>query len=77
MREEKLKQREVFLLQTLAEIRKDKGFTQREICAIMDMKQPSLAKIERGLISPQLNTLLKILEPLGYTIAFQKIEKEQ
>ena len=64
------------LLNQIKERREDLGFSQRGLCAIIDMKQPSLVKIEKGLISPRLNTLLKILEPLGFTIEFVEIEKK-
>ena len=40
------------------------------------MKQPMLANIERGKNSPQLNTLLTILDSLGYTITFEEQKKK-
>ena len=35
----------------------------------------TIAKIENKLVSPQINTLIKILAPLGYTISITKIKK--
>lgn len=64
------------ILNQIKERRENLGFSQRGLCAIIDMKQPSLVKIEKGLISPRLNTLLKILEPLGLTIEFVPIDKK-
>ena len=35
-----------------------------------------IAKIERGIYSPNIKSVLKILGPLGYTIKIEKIEEE-
>jgi len=70
-----LKQKELELLKQIKIAREEHGFSQRGLCAIIDMQQPSLVKIEKGVISPQLNTLLKILEPLGLTIQIVKIDE--
>lgn len=77
MQEELLKEKELKLLEQLKIQRERCGFSQRGLCAIIDMKQPSLVKIEKGLSSPQLNTLLKILEPLGLTIEFVPLKEEK
>ena len=37
------------------------------------MKQPALVRIEKQNNSPSLKTVLKILEPLGYTLEIKKI----
>lgn len=65
-----LREKELMLLNQIKEKRESLGISQRGLCAIIDMYQPSLVKIENGTVSPQLNTLLKILEPLGLTIEF-------
>lgn len=36
----------------------------------------TIARIENCITSPQMNTLIKILEPLGYTIKIVKIKDE-
>lgn len=63
---------EFSLLEELSKLRKDKKLSQRELADIIGMKQPMLAKIEKGKNSPQLNTLLNILDSLGYTIKYEK-----
>ena len=68
MQREHLKRKEQELLAEIKRKRENYGLSQRGLCSIIDMSQPSLVKIENGMISPQLNTLLKILEPLGYTL---------
>ncbi|MCI8575075.1 MAG: helix-turn-helix transcriptional regulator [Bacilli bacterium] len=70
-----LKEKELELLSQIKTARELHGFSQRGLCAIVNMQQPSLVKIEKGLISPQVNTLLKILEPLGLTITITEIDK--
>lgn len=72
-----IKEKEIALLNQMKRERELRGFSQRGLCAIINMQQPSLVKIEKSLISPQLNTILKILEPLGLTLEIQKIEKEE
>ena len=63
---------EFSLLEELSRLRKDNNLSQRELANIIGMKQPMLAKIEKGKNSPQLNTLLNILDSLGYTIKYEK-----
>lgn len=40
------------------------------------MKQPALVRIENQVNSPSLRTILKIIEPLGYTLEFKKITEK-
>lgn len=72
-----IKEKELELLNQMKIARISSGFSQRGLCAIINMQQPSLVKIENGTISPQLNTILKILEPLGLTLTISKIEEEK
>ena len=52
------------LIETLINIRKEKHLSQRDLCKLIDMKQPYLVKIENKKVSPNLNTILKILDAL-------------
>ncbi len=70
--EKKLMDEEYKLICRLAEIRKNEGLSQRDLCKLIDFKQPSLARIEKGRESPGLNTLIKILNTMGYKIKFVK-----
>ena len=36
----------------------------------------TIARIENQMTSPQINTLIKILEPIGYTVKIVPIDKE-
>ena len=67
---------EYSLLEELSKIRNEKKLSQRKLAEIIGLKQPMLANIERGKNSPQLNTLLTILDSLGYTITFEEQKKK-
>ena len=66
---------EYSLIEQLSEIRKEKKLSQRQLADIIGMKQPMLANIEKKKNSPQLNTLLNILDSLGYTIEYKEKDK--
>lgn len=70
--EKSILDKEFELLQELSKLRKEKNLSQRDLADLLQIKQPMLAKIEKHKNSPQLNTLLKILDSLGYTIEFKK-----
>ena len=63
---------EMELIEELARLRKKKNLSQQELCDIINFKQPTLAKIEKRKNSPQLSTLIKILDALNYHIEFKK-----
>ena len=73
--EKSLLDKEYNLIERLSEIRKEKKLSQRQLAEIIGMKQPMLANIEKGKNSPQLNTLLNILDSLGYTIEYKEKDK--
>lgn len=56
------------LIRTMAQIREDKGMTQAELAELCHVKQPVIARMEAGTHSPQVDSLLKVLVPLGYTL---------
>ncbi len=74
-REKRIFDLENELLTELAALRKKKLLSQRELCEIIGFKQPVLAKIEKRKNSPQLSTLIKILDALDYHIEFKKNSK--
>ena len=55
--------------------RHDLGLTQKEMAEKSNVLRDKIAKIEAGLYSPNLTSLLKILGPLGYTLKIEKIKK--
>lgn len=62
------------LIQTIVQIREERGLTQAQVAELCDMKQPMVARIERMTHSPQINSLLKMLVPLGYTLKIVPME---
>lgn len=58
-------------------LRKSLGLTQRKLAEEAGVIREKIAKIENRLNSPQINSLIKILEPQGYTIKIVPIEKEK
>ena len=59
----------VELIGKVIEAREAKGLTQKELSELCGVKQPVIARLEKAVHSPQVNTLMKILKPLGYTLS--------
>jgi DNA-binding XRE family transcriptional regulator len=59
---------EISLIGKMIEAREEKGLSQRELAEISGLKQPAIARLETLKATPQIDTLFKILHPLGYTI---------
>lgn len=56
--------------------RKEKGLSQKELERLSGVKQPAIARMEKGISSPTLDTLAKLLAPLGKTIQIVPIHQE-
>ena len=65
---------EVAFIGKVIEAREKKGLTQRELSILSGVKQPAIARLESMKVSPQIDTLFKILNPLGYTIQIVPIK---
>lgn len=59
----------VALIGELIKARQKKGFSQKKLEEISGVKQPVIARMEKGITNPQLDTVLKVLIPLGKTLA--------
>lgn len=59
----------VALISELIRARKEKGISQKELEELSGVSQPVIARMERGTSIPQVNTLLKVLAPLGKKLA--------
>lgn len=66
---------EAELIGKLIEAREKKGYSQRDLAELSGVKQPAIARLESMKSTPQINTLLKLLEPLGYTLSITPIDK--
>lgn len=63
------------LIRTMIQIREEKGLTQSQLAEMCHVKQPVIARMESSVHSPQIDSLLKILTPLGYTLQIIPMEK--
>lgn len=59
---------EVELIGKIIELREKQGLTQQELADISGIKQSSIARLEKLKSTPQIDTLFKILTPMGYTL---------
>lgn len=66
---------EVALIGKMIEAREKKGLSQKQLSELTGMKQPAIARLERLQTTPQLNTLIKFLTPLGYKLSIVPIEE--
>lgn len=65
------------LIRTMIQIREEKGLTQSQLAEMCNVKQPIIARMESSVHSPQIDSLLRILTPLGYTLQIVPIVKKQ
>ena len=56
------------LMGQLIEARKTQGISQKRLEELSGVSQPVISRMERGTTNPQVNTLLKVLRPLGLTL---------
>ena len=63
------------LIGTLVDIREKQGLSQAELALKCNVKQPSIARLEKAVHSPQIDSLLRVLVPLGYTLKIVPIKK--
>lgn len=59
----------VSIIGELIKARREKGISQKKLEELSGVKQPVIARMEKGSTSPQLDTILKVLAPLGKTLA--------
>jgi transcriptional regulator with XRE-family HTH domain len=65
------------LIKALVNLREEKGLTQSQLAELCDVTQPVIARMESSIHSPQVNSLLKILSQLGYTLEIVPINSKQ
>lgn len=58
------------------EARKKANMTQQELSEKTGIVQPSIAKIENFVRTPQYTTLMRLLYPLGYTLKVVPLKKK-
>lgn len=66
----------VKIIGQILEARKEKGLTQAELEEISGVKQTFIARLENNRMDPQLTTILKLLHPLGMTLAVVPLKEQ-
>jgi len=65
----------VAMMIELANARAEKGISQKKLEAMSGVKQPIIARMEKGHTSPRLDTVLKVLASLGKTLYIGDLPK--
>lgn len=74
--DERIIELEKELIRAIVRLREEKGLSQSQLAEICNVKQPVIARMEADTHSPQVDSLLKILTPLGYTLKIVPISKK-
>ena len=74
--EEEIKLEEAIIEATI-DAREKSNLTQRELSKLSGIRQPVIARIEKGVNSPQTNTLMKLLYAMGYTLKVVPLKKDK
>ena len=64
----------VAIISELIMERNENGISQRKLGKLSGVKQPVISRIEARETSPQIDTLLKLLAPLGKTLAIVPLD---
>ena len=57
--------------------RHNKGISQKKLEELSGVKQPVIARMEKGRTNPTLDTILKALAPLGMTLKVVSTDEEE
>lgn len=71
-----LLEQEYHIISELVRIREVQRMSQKKLSEMVAMSQPSLARLESKRISPGIDTMLKLLAPLGYTLDVVPIRED-
>ncbi len=63
----------VAIIGEIIKARKEKGISQKRLGELSGVKQPVIARLEKGTTNPQIDTVIKVLAPLGKTLAVVQI----
>lgn len=66
----------VAIIGELIRIRQEQGITQKQLEELSGVRQPVIARLEKGLTNPQIDTLIKLLVPLGKTLAIVPLDNK-
>mgnify|MGYP003302138890 FL=1 len=63
------------IIADIVQIRQSKGISQQELEKRTGIKQPVIARMEKGTTTPRLDTVIKIADALGHELTLK--EKEE
>lgn len=75
--EKRIIELEYNLICDFVRLRNELGLTQQKMAEECGVIREMIAVIENRKKHPQINTLIKILEPFGYTLSITKIKEEK
>ena len=64
----------VSIIGELIKARQEKGISQKKLEELSEVKQPVIARMEKGTTGPQVDTIMKVSAPLGKTLAVGPLE---
>ena len=59
-----------------AKVRRENNLTQSLLARYSNVSRANINRIERGINSPTIDTLIDILAPIGYTIKIVKVKDQ-
>lgn len=65
----------VAVISALIDAREEQGISQMQLQEMSGVAQPVIARMEKGTTSPRLETVLKVLAPLGKTLAVVPLKR--
>ena len=66
----------VALIGELIKARQERGISQRKLEELSGVKQPVIARMEKGSTTPQIGTVIKVLASLGKKLAIVPLEQK-
>jgi ribosome-binding protein aMBF1 (putative translation factor) len=66
----------VALMGELVKARNEKHLSQRDLENMSGVRQPVIARMESGVSAPRIDTVMKVLAPLGKTLAIVPIKPQ-
>ena len=73
--EELMVKMEEDIICTISKLREEQQMTQSELAERCNIKQSALARLEKQHHSPRVDSLIKVLAPLGYTLKIVPISE--
>ena len=71
-----IKLNEIFIKEFI-KFRKENNLTQDLMSKFSNVSRTKIARLEAGMTSPSILSLLKILGPIGYTIKIEKVKNKR